>query len=113
MGVQQTFLEVIARNIANSETTRQPDGGPYRRQIAVAQGGAGGDIATRVVVDPSPGQLLLDPRHPDANAQGFVELPNVDVQKELVDLMVVRRMYEANATVFQAAKRMLKRALEI
>ena len=114
MGAQQSFLDVIARNIANAETTRQPDGTPYQRQIAVARaGGAGGEITVSTTNDASPGRRIYDPGHPDADESGFVEYPNVDVQTELVDLMVVRRLYEANATVFSAAKRMLKRALEI
>jgi flagellar basal-body rod protein FlgC len=57
--------------------------------------------------------MEYDPGHPDANADGFVEYPNVDVNTELVDLMLARRIHEANATVFQAAKSMLRRALDI
>jgi flagellar basal-body rod protein FlgC len=57
--------------------------------------------------------MVYDPGHPDANADGFVEYPNVDINTELVDLMIARRVHEANASVFQAAKGMLKRALEI
>ncbi len=114
MTVQQSFLEIIARNIANAETTRLPGGGPYRRQVAAATGNpATGAPSVTVAEDSTPGRMVYDPGHPDANAEGFVEYPNVDTQTELVDLMLVRRMYEANATVFQAAKRMLKRALEI
>jgi flagellar basal-body rod protein FlgC len=114
MSVQQSFLEIIARNIANAETTRLPDGGPYRRQVASVSGDpATGTPAVRVAEDPTPGRMVYDPGHPDADSEGFVEYPNVDTQTELVDLMLVRRMYEANATVFQAAKRMLRRALEI
>jgi flagellar basal-body rod protein FlgC len=56
---------------------------------------------------------VYDPGHPDANADGYVEYPNVDVTNELVDLMIARRVHEANATVFQAAKAMLKSALDI
>jgi flagellar basal-body rod protein FlgC len=114
MSVQQTFLETIARNIANAETTSLPGGGAYQRQIAMAGvNAANGDLTTGIVTDDAPGRMVYDPGHPDAGEDGFVEYPNVDVQTEIVDLMVVKRMYEANATVFQAAKRMLKRALEI
>jgi flagellar basal-body rod protein FlgC len=108
MGRQQQFLEVISANLANAEVTRTPEGGPYRRQVAVA--GAGG---ARVVEDPRPGRRVYDPGHPDADPDGFVDYPNVDVTTELVDLMIARRVHEANATVFQSAKAMLKRALEI
>jgi flagellar basal-body rod protein FlgC len=114
MATQQRFLDVIAANIANAATTRTPEGGPYRRQVAVVQPDpAAGQPAVQVMQDSRPGQLIYDPGHPDANADGFVEYPNVDVTAELVDLMIARRVHEANATVFQAAKAMLRRALEI
>lgn len=114
MSVQQRFLEVISRNLANVETTRTPEGGPYQRQIALANGEVT-DAAPAMseVKDPRAGRSLYDPGHPDADADGFVAYPNVDVNTELVDLMVARRVYEANATVFQAAKSMLRRALDI
>ncbi len=114
MATQQSFLETIARNIANAETTRTPDGTPYRRQIAVTERDpVSGELTTRIVEDPSAGQMVYDPGHPDANQDGYVEYPNVDVNTELVDLMLARRMHEANASAFQAAKSMLRRALEI
>jgi len=113
MSVQQSFVDVIARNIANAETTRLPDGGPYQRQVAVARSSGGAGPLADVRADDTPGPMVYDPGHPDANDEGFVRYPNVDVQTEIVDLMLARRMYEANATVFQAAKKMLKRALDI
>ncbi len=109
MSTQQRFLEVISSNLANAETTRTPEGGAYHRQIAIAEGGA----AMKTVADARPGRLEYDPGHPDANADGFVEYPNIDVNTELVDLLLARRLHEANATVFQAAKMMLRRALDI
>jgi flagellar basal-body rod protein FlgC len=112
MSTQQSFIEVIAANLANAETTRTPEGGPYRRQIAVADPAAPGGEA-RAVTDDSPGRSVYDPGHPDADANGFVIYPNVNVNTELVDLMIARRVFEANATVFQAAKSMLRRALDI
>jgi flagellar basal-body rod protein FlgC len=114
MATQQRFLEVIAANLANSETTRTPEGGPYQRQVAVAgAAGPNGGGSVQVVADDRPGRMLYDPGHPDADESGFVRYPNVDVNTELVDLMIARRVHEANASVFQAAKAMLKRALEI
>jgi flagellar basal-body rod protein FlgC len=114
MSTQQRFVEVIARNLANAETTRMPEGGPYRREIATASGESpAGDAVVAASKDTSPGRMEYDPGHPDANADGFVEYPNVDVNTELVDLMLARRIHEANATVFQAAKSMLRRALDI
>lgn len=108
MGVQQRFLETISRNLANAEVTRTPDGGAYRREVASADANG-----VTVQQDTRRGRLEYDPGHPDANADGFVEYPNVDVGSELVDLMVARRLHEANVSVFQAAKAMLKRALDI
>lgn len=114
MALQQKFVEVIARNIANAETTRTPEGGPYRREI----GSAGrdpktGELTARIVRDSRPGRQVYDPGHPDANENGFVELPNVDLAMETVDLLMARRLHDANASVFQAAKAMLRRALDI
>lgn len=110
MAVQQKFIEVISENIANAETTRTPDGGAYRRAVASVDEGGGG---VRTTQDARPGRSVYDPGHPDADADGFVAYPNVDLNTELVDMMIARRVHEANATVFQAAKAMLKRALEI
>jgi flagellar basal-body rod protein FlgC len=114
MAAQMRFMEIISENIANAQTTRMADGMPYQRQVGVTERDPRtGEIAMRVENDPEPGRLVYDPGHPDANAEGFVEYPNVDVTTELVNLMVARRIHEANATVFQAAKSMLKKALEI
>lgn len=114
MALQQKFLQAISANIANAETTRTPEGGAYRRQVvSVSTDPVSGRPTAQIRRDTTPGRLEYDPSHPDANAQGFVEHPNVDVNTELVDLMIVRRVHEANASVFQAAKAMLKRALEI
>ena len=114
MSLQQRFLDVIAQNLANVETTRMPEGGPYQRQIVTASGtGADGGSQLQQVSDPRPGRSLYDPGHPDADADGFVAYPNVDVNTELVDMMVARRIFEANASVFQAAMVMLRRSLDI
>lgn len=114
MATQQRFLEIISANIANAHTTRTPGGGPYQRQVAVvARDPITGQLTTQIVADTRPGRLQYDPGHPDANAEGFVELPNVDVNTEMIDLMIARRVHEANATVFKAAKSMLRRALDI
>ncbi len=114
MSVQQKFLEVISKNIANAETTRTPEGAAYQREVAVVRTDPKtGQNGVEVVADTQRGRLVYDPGHPDANLDGFVEYPNVDTNSELVDLMIARRVHEANATVFQAAKNMLKRALEI
>jgi flagellar basal-body rod protein FlgC len=108
MAQQQKFMDVISRNIANAETTRTPDGSAYRREVASADG-----ASVTTTQDAAAGRRVYDPGHPDADADGFVTYPNVDLNTELVDMMISRRVHEANATVFQAAKAMLKRALEI
>jgi len=108
MSSQQRFLEVIARNISNAQTTKTPEGGPYQRQVAVE-----GPRGAETITDTRPGRKIYDPGHPDADKDGFVQYPNVDINTELVDLMIARRVFEANASVFQAAKSMLRRALEI
>lgn len=114
MSVQSRFMEVIARNLANAEVTRTPEGGAYKREIGqLGTDPATGQAGLSVVQDPNPGRMVYDPSHPDANTNGFVEYPNVDVNTELVDLMIVRRVHEANVSVFQAAKAMMRRALDI
>ena len=114
MGAMSRALDVISENIANAETTRTPEGGPYKRKVVVFQrGGAGGVEASQVVEDTRPGTEEYEPGHPDADANGFVKRPNVDIQTEITDLMIARRVHEANATVFQAAKAMLRRAIDI
>jgi flagellar basal-body rod protein FlgC len=142
MSLQRLRMETAATNVANAETTRTEGGGPYRRRVVVAEeavreGSApaypplprsgmapgapaddptdvlGGVRAAAIEEDPTEGPLVYDPGHPDANANGYVRYPNVDVTREMVDLMEARRVYEANATVFQAAKQLLRRALDI
>jgi flagellar basal-body rod protein FlgC len=114
MGAMSKALDVISENIANAETTRTPEGGPYQRKVVVFQRtGDGGVAAAQVMADTSPGSQEYNPGHPDADANGFVRRPNVDINTEIVDLMVARRVHDANATVFQAAKAMLRRAIDI
>lgn len=132
-------LDLIANNLANAQTTRTPGGGPYRRQLPVfAPGGVPGDgllpggapvslVASRlggwasglgvevvgIVEDPRPGPLRYDPGHPDADAQGYVRLPNVDPTAEMVDLVAASRAYEANVTALSGARSTFQSALEI
>lgn len=171
LSAQRVRMETIASNIANAETTRDVNGGPYRRRVAVlapgevpstpdgipapvvggvdasggpfggtppflvpsaappgdaargfevpvlqAVGGTSEGSGVRVAAvteDQSVGELVYDPGHPDADKNGYVRYPNVRITDEMVDMMDARRVYEANATVFQAAKAMLRRALDI
>lgn len=108
MSTQQTFMEVIAENIRNAETTRTADGGPYRRQVAVSDGSK-----TQMMKAGGEGRLVYNPGHPDADANGMVRMPDVDVDMERADLLIAQRIHEANATVFQVAKNMLRRAIDI
>ncbi len=108
-------LDVIAENLANAGTTRTAEGGPYRRKVVLfaPREGMGGVRAVGIARDPSPFRLRYDPGHPDADAAGYVRLPNVDVVKEMVDLITATRAYEANVTAISAAKAMFQRALDI
>lgn len=137
MTAERLRMDTIANNLANANTTRSADGGPYRRQIpvfasreavgpragrGVPGGRAGRDVAdfsgmgVRVVGiahDSQPSRLVYDPHHPDADNDGYVHMPNVDVVREMVDLISASRAYEANITTFNTAKTMALRALDI
>ena len=128
LGAQRLRMEVATQNIANADVTHTPDGGPYYRHVVTLgvdatvdtatpadsqAGDAGGVAVTAVTEDRTPGPRVYDPSHPDAGADGYVELPNVRATDELVSLLESRRLYEANATVFEVAKATLHRALEI
>lgn len=116
-------LDLIANNIANVHTTRTPEGGPYQRRVPVftqrlmaagREGFAGAGVAvTAILRDTSPPLLVYDPSHPDADLQGYVRYPNINIANEIVDMIGATRAYEANATVLEAAKDMAQRALEI
>jgi flagellar basal-body rod protein FlgC len=119
---QRARMNVIANNIANAETTRTQEGGPFRRQLAVFRGeelkrGASAKQAgvrvTKVVEDPSPSRLVYDPSHPDANAEGYVAYPNISLAVEMVDLTSAQRAYDANVAVLVSERRMIEKALEI
>jgi len=128
ISAERVAMELIASNIANINTTRTAFGGPYRRRIAVmgeepvsfdtylvrAQEQVGGGVeVVDIVEDQSPFQRVYKPGHPDADAQGFVDLPNVDLSTEMVDMMYASRLYEANITAFNATKKMMQDTLQI
>jgi flagellar basal-body rod protein FlgC len=131
---QRLRMNVTAENLANAETTKTADGTPYRRkevtleavgteggfgsQLSKAMGGGagiapGGVQAKAITEDPTDGKLVYDPSHPDANAQGYVRMPNVDTVTEMVDLIDAQRAYEANVTAMSASKQMFAKTLEI
>ncbi len=114
LSAQQDVMDVISENIQNSRTTRTTAGGAYRRKIPVLERDPNGGVrVARIVEDVAPGHIAYQPGHPDADADGNVRYPNIDIIREMTDLMIAKRMYEANATAFQSAKAMIRRALDI
>ncbi|NIM06549.1 MAG: flagellar basal body rod protein FlgC [Armatimonadetes bacterium] len=118
LSAQRRRLDIIANNIANAETTRTAKGGPYRRQQVVftandARGAVKGVNVTQVTEDPRPPKIVYRPGHPDADEKGFVAMPNVNVMEEMVDMVSATRSYEANVAAINAAKKMIRKALEI
>jgi flagellar basal-body rod protein FlgC len=127
--------EVATSNLANAETTRTAQGGPYRRQLVVFRAqrlpsfplqfasllgaprlplaaGRGVRVA-QVVTDPSPPQQRYEPENPDADAKGYVAYPNVDPVEEMTDLLGAVRAYELNASAVAATKSMIQASLDI
>lgn len=128
---QRMRMDVVAQNVANIDTTRTESGEPYRRKYVVFEErqenrsfsdilneklGAAGGAGVRVVEireDESPFKLDYNPEHPDADEQGYVRKPNVELVKEMVDMMSATRSYEANITVVNGTKSMAMKALDI
>ncbi|MBA4065312.1 MAG: flagellar basal body rod protein FlgC [Isosphaera sp.] len=122
MTAERLRMEVIANNIANANSTRSANGGPFRRQdvvFAEVLGDAGGlaDLrgvrAVELVEDPSPLNRVYQPGHPDADAEGFVLLPNVQLPIEMVNLLTAARAYEANLRAAQTFRQMQEQALAL
>lgn len=120
ISAERLRMDVISSNIANMRTTRTEDGqGAYRRKIAVFEEnsdpklGLLGVKAVRIDEDKSDMRLEYNPNHPDANEEGYVEYPNVDILVEKTDLMTATRAYEANVDALEAQKNMISKALEI
>jgi flagellar basal-body rod protein FlgC len=125
---ERTRLQTVSSNIANAQTTRTEEGGPYKRRLPVFQSNAVsdnpfGDLLDRklqapkvvdVVLDDRPSEEVYNPSHPDANPEtGMVAMPNVNVVEEMVDMISASRSYEANVTAITATKNMALKALEI
>ena len=134
LSAERTRLNIISQNLANAYTTRTAQGGPYRRKVTVFSAAPfvshlqkamdqpsyppGGDPRRGVLVDgieqdKSPFKRVYDPNHPDADAEGYVNMPNVDVVTEMSNLIQATRSYEANVTAVNASKSMAMKALEI
>lgn len=131
---QRFRMDIVSENIANMNTTRTADGEPYRRRYTIIQerepaafsgmldaakgryssGSAGRGVrVTEVKEDEAPFQIKHDPTHPDADEDGYVQMPNVDLVTEMVDMMDAFRSYEANVTALNSIKDMSMKALNI
>lgn len=122
-------MDIISENIANSTTTRTKNGEPYRRKMVVYESidesfssvyqseldnnTAKGVRVAKIAEDQSEFNSVYDPENPDADENGYVLMPNVDIVEEMIDMMSVTRAYEANLTAFNAMKSMATKALEI
>lgn len=132
MTAQQLRLDIISENITNVNTTRTEAGGPYRRKLVVmeeqplspfqsvlqrtlngVEGQGGGVRVTEIVEDESDFKLVYDPTHPDANEEGYVEMPNVDMVMEMADAMAANQALSADITVFNVLKTVAAKGLEI
>src|SRR5262245_4040448 len=123
---QRARIEVAVSNIANADSTRGPDGEPYRRRDVVLQArgidtfdgalagaGAVGVNVAQVVEDQAPFRRRYEPSHPDADADGFVASPNVDVPEEMVDMLGAARAYQANLTAINLIRETIQKSLEL
>ncbi|MFW5962075.1 MAG: flagellar basal body rod protein FlgC [bacterium] len=119
---QRLRMDVIADNIANVNTTRTENGEPYRRKMPVFeeilkreinQDKSGGVRVTQITEDQSDFKMVFRPNHPDANEEGYISMPNIDITTEMIDMIDASRAYEANVTALNSAKDMALKALEI
>ena len=135
LSAERLRMDVTAENLANANTTRTAAGGPYRRKVVVLEQQAGGSsfqsaLASQmngggssvkgtgvqvagIAEDTTPNRKVYDPGHPDADAQGYVSMPNVDSVSEMVDLISASRAYEANVTAMQSAKTLFTKTLDL
>ncbi len=130
MAAQRTRAELLVQNLANSETTRTPEGGPYRREDAVFQSapqtspfsavfqtemssGVNGVEVSEVVQDSSEPEKRYMPGHPDADADGYVAFPNVKPAEDMVDLLSAQRGFQANVAAMTAIKDMINHSIDL
>jgi len=130
MTAERTRMDVISENISNANTTRTSSGTPYKRKLVVfseskpkfsdvlndtlsKSNQSNGVKITAIKEDDSPYKVVYEPGHPDANENGYVEMPNVDITKEMVDMISATRAYEANITALNSSKSMFMKALDI
>ena len=126
LNVERTRIEVAVSNMANAESTRGPDGQPYRRRdvllspdeistfdSALGRAGATGVKVAAVVQDQEAFRKRYEPSHPDADADGFVSLPNVDTPQEMVDMLGAARAYQANLAAIGMIRELVAKALDL
>jgi len=129
MDAQRARAELITENLANAETTRTPDGGPYKRkdavftaspvsysfaaQLSMVSGQSDGVALSDVVVDETDPERRYLPGHPDADAQGYVAFPKINPAEEMVDLLSASRSYQANVAAISAVKDMIARSIDL
>lgn len=118
LSAERLRMDLIADNLANANSTRAPGGTPYQRKVAIFQpieeGDWGGGVkVVSIESDKTPPRVVYQPGHPDADANGYVTYPNVNMVHEMVDLITASRAYEANISAFNAAKGMFMKALEM
>lgn len=122
LAAQRMRLDIVAQNIAHAQTTSTPEGGPYRRQVVsfeteLVKRAAGANLQTvrigGVTADRAPGQRIYNPQHPDADQEGMVRMPNVNLAFEMVDLITATRAYEANLSVVKNGRALATKTLEI
>ncbi len=136
LSAERLAMDVIANNLANVNTTRTPEGGAFKRQLVVfaqktdptvqasfdplatptaaeTASNLNGVQAVGIISDPGPDRMVYDPTHPDADAAGYVHMPNIDVVKEMVDMIAASRAYQANVTAIQESRNMGNAALNI
>jgi flagellar basal-body rod protein FlgC len=129
MAAQRARAELLTENLANAETTRTPEGGPYRRKDAVFETAsttspfssvfdaqlqsAGGVAVSEIVTDTSAPELRFMPGHPDANSDGYVAFPHVNPAEDMVDLMSAARSYGANVAAIGAVKDMIQKSIDL
>lgn len=121
LAAQRQRMNVIASNMANAHSTSSAEGGPYRRQdvvfttdpLASGQDDLTGVKVSSIVKDDSPFKMQYDPSHPDADKDGFVAMPNVNIIEEMVNMMMASRAYEASVSAFNMSKAMFSKTLEL
>jgi flagellar basal-body rod protein FlgC len=111
-------LDTITENLANAQTTRAENGKPYQRKQVVFEVAPGendglGGVKAKVVTNPAPGERIYQPGHPDADASGYVEMPNVNIVEEMVDMVSASRAYQANVAAMNATRDLIRSALTL